>query len=175
MFAAMGAYTNYGLHDPAFELNRFIIRGAYLVVVAIMLGYLTEYEHRVRSEIVKLAAWPRTLPHELEARVHADLRTAAGLLAVPRVLLVWEEPDEPWVCVAASLHGEFRCSRESPDSLSPLVPEPLADTDFLCRDVGRPVPLVVYASASGLRRWRGPPVHPDLRSRFAIRSVFSVP
>jgi signal transduction histidine kinase len=175
MFGAMGLYTAYGLHDPGFELNRFIVRGAYLIVVAILLGYLSAYEHRVRSDIATLAAWPRALPDKLEARVHADLRTAADLLRVPRVLMVWEEADEPWICVAASLRGEFRCTRESPDSLQPLVPEPLADAEFLCRDAGKRMPSVVHTFASGLRRRRVRPLHADLQARFGVRRVFSVP
>jgi signal transduction histidine kinase len=175
MFGGMGAYASYWLHDPDFETNRFVIRGSYLVVVAIMLGYLSAHEHRVRSDIVQLAAWPRYLPDALDARVHADLRTASEILAVPRVLMVWEEADEPWTCVAASLGDQFQCSRESPDALQPLVPEPLSAAGFLCRDASARRPGVSYTSAAGLGRWRGLPLHPALQSRFDIRSVFSTP
>jgi signal transduction histidine kinase len=175
VFGAMGAYARYGLHDPDFEINQFVIRGSYLVVVAIMLGYLSAYEHRVRSDIVQLAAWPRDLPDALDARVQTDLQTAGEILAVPRVLMVWEEADEPWICVAASFGGQFQCRRESPDSLQPMIPEPLSAAGFLCRNANARRPSVSYTSVAGLRRWRGLPLHPGLQSRFAVRSVFSTP
>ena len=34
------------LDDPAFELNRFIIRTVYLVVVTLLVGYLAAHEER---------------------------------------------------------------------------------------------------------------------------------
>jgi signal transduction histidine kinase len=50
-FNLLGAYAAGALHDPAFELNRFIIRNFYLVVTATLLGYLGYYEGELRSEL----------------------------------------------------------------------------------------------------------------------------
>jgi signal transduction histidine kinase len=50
-FNALGAYAGYVLHDPAFELNRFIIRNFYLLVTATLLGYLGYFEHELRTEL----------------------------------------------------------------------------------------------------------------------------
>ncbi len=41
---------------PELELNRFLIRGGYLVVIAILLGYLGNHEKRLREEASRVAA-----------------------------------------------------------------------------------------------------------------------
>jgi len=50
-FNALGAYAALVLHEPAFELNRFIIRDFYLVVTATLLGYLGYFDHALRVEL----------------------------------------------------------------------------------------------------------------------------
>ena len=50
-FNALGLYAARGLHDPAFELNRFIIRNFYLLVTSTLLGYLGYFESELRSEL----------------------------------------------------------------------------------------------------------------------------
>ena len=47
-FVGLGTYSGDVLRDPAFELNCFLTRSVYLVVVAVMLGYLSTYEGEVR-------------------------------------------------------------------------------------------------------------------------------
>jgi hypothetical protein len=93
----MGVYTVYFLHDPDFELNRFIMRSVYLAVVAILLGYLSVYQERMRGELAKLAAWPRvvTPPRDVQTRVSEVLRQVVDVFGAPRALLAWEEPEEP--------------------------------------------------------------------------------
>ena len=51
VFDALGAYGAAVLHDPGFELNRFIIRNFYLVVTAVLLGYLGYFEQELRAEL----------------------------------------------------------------------------------------------------------------------------
>src|SRR5439155_638318 len=70
-----------------------------------------------------------------------------------------------------SRDGEFTLSREPPERYDPPVAEPLASDSFLARDTSQPQAAVLWASATGLQQWRGAPVHPDLRSRFAMKGV----
>lgn len=42
--------------SPGVELNRFIIRGVYLIVVAVLLGYLSDHEKRLRDEVSRVTA-----------------------------------------------------------------------------------------------------------------------
>lgn len=54
-FLAIGAYAASVADDPAFELNQFIIRSAYLAVVAVLLGYLGDHERRLRRHAARVA------------------------------------------------------------------------------------------------------------------------
>jgi hypothetical protein len=46
--AGLGLYSGDVLRDPAFELNCFLTGSVYLVIAAVMLGYLSTYEREVR-------------------------------------------------------------------------------------------------------------------------------
>ncbi|HEV8676340.1 MAG TPA: sensor histidine kinase [Methylomirabilota bacterium] len=170
-FIAMGAYAGEVLRDPAFELNRFIMRSAYLAVVAALVAYLGAHEHRVRREMSRLAAWPSDVPPDARALLHETVQHAAEVLGAPRLLMVWEEADEPWTYLASWSGGEFRWTREPPDAFPQLVAEPLAGTHFLCPDATAPVPIVLHTSAAGFQRWRGKLLDTDLQTRFAIGPV----
>lgn len=52
-YIGIGLYAEHVLHDPAFDLNRFTMRSVYLAVVAMMLGYLSAYEGRVRAVLAE--------------------------------------------------------------------------------------------------------------------------
>ena len=56
IFLSMGLYFHFGLADAEIEGHRFIIRGVYLGVVALLLAYMTAYEQRLREELASLAA-----------------------------------------------------------------------------------------------------------------------
>jgi signal transduction histidine kinase len=133
----------------------------------------TSRDHARELECV-LAAWPRVFEPDVFAVVQNLLGRTAGVLGAPRVLLAWEEADEPWLHLASSSGGEIQWTREAPGTWEPLVAEPLAGTDFLCPDARAPVPTVLYASPQGLQRWRGMPVHQDFQARFAVGPFFSV-
>ena len=173
-FIGLGVYAANVLHDPAFELNRFIIRSVYLAVVAGLLGYLGAHEGKLRREIFALAAWPRSIPHEAKELVRGLLEHAAGILKAPRVLMAWEEPEEPFFNLATWSRGEFQWEREPPGKWERLVSESLANKNFLCIDTRAPAPLALCSSAAGIERWHGPPIDPDLQARFGIRSSLSV-
>lgn len=155
----------------AVEPARVIIRSLYLAMMATLLGCLGAYEEWVREQISRLASWPRTLPREAPALVRDLLEHTASLLGSPRVLMGWEEPEEPWFHLASWSRGEFQWNRQPPGTYDPLVAEPLAGTDFLCPDARAAVPTCLHTSSAGLQRRQGPPLHPDLRARFAIGSV----
>ena len=161
-------------HDPAFELDRFLLRSLYLTVVAILVGYLGNYQERRRSQISMLAAWPRDLPLEASALVCGVLKQACGILRARRILMAWDEKEEPWVHLALWSSGELNWTREPPTRFQPLVAEPLSGSDFFCQDLCTPVPTVLLRSPAGLQTWHGSPLHSDLQQRFAVESVLSL-
>ncbi len=69
-FNALGVYAA-RMQDPAFELNRFIIRNFYLVVTATLLGYLGYFEHELRAELGRRLK--RAAADEERVRVARDL------------------------------------------------------------------------------------------------------
>lgn len=158
----------------AFESNRLLIRGLYLSVVAVLLGYLGVYEVRIRREIARLASWSTALPDNADDMIREILVRIADVLAAPRVLLVWEEQEEPWVNFALWSRQHVEWTREAPNTLTPMTAEKLALVDFFCADTTAANPTVLYASDSEFVRWKGAPLNPALQARFSIRRVLAV-
>jgi signal transduction histidine kinase len=173
MFIGMGVYGATVLHDPTFELHRVVIRAVYLALAAALLGYLGVYKRRVDSNMTQLAAWPRGTFRDVSALAQNELAHAVKLLHAPRVLMFWEEPDEPWIHLAVWSHDTFQLSREPPDTFDRLVAEPFIDASFFSPDVRVPLPRVLYTSADGLLSRDGAPLHPTVQTRFAIGPVLS--
>ncbi|GEM_PF-353431 len=159
------------LHDHDFELNRFIIRVVYLAVVAILLGYLGAHEQAMRTVLVRLAEWPRVASDDLREVTERMLEHAAAILASHRMLLIWEEEEEPWLHLVYWSRSEWRYTRERPGAFGTLVAGQLASSSFFCRDAGARHPQVVVNAPPGLREWSAPPLHQSLQERFAIGSV----
>lgn len=99
-YLAMGASMSRRLGPTEFELNRFIIRVAYLCIAAALLVYLGRYEERLRGEIERLARWPAGSGLDTEQITRDIVEHAGRILSVNRIAVVWESPDEPWVNVA---------------------------------------------------------------------------
>ena len=175
MYAALGIYAAEVLDEPGFELNRVVIRTVYLGVVAVLVGYLGSHEARTRGEISRLAAWRHALPTDARELVRTLLADTAALLRAPRLVLAWEEPEEPWLNLGVWACGEFECAREPPAKFVPLVAETLAEASFFCPDARRPEGTVVRTPSSEFLRWEGEPVGAELRSRFDVRGVLSLP
>ena len=171
----VGLYADEVLGQQAFEQNRFIIPGVYLAVTAGLLGYLGAFEERRRREMSELAAWPQVLAREPEVPQPETLESAARILGAPRVLVAWEEPEEPWLQLALWRHGTIQTWSEAPETFDPVVAQPLSGLTFLSGDVGAPVPVVLYRGPKEAGGWRGAPIHPALRSRFDIGAVLCLP
>lgn len=175
MLNGIGVFASAVIRDPAFELDRFIMRSVYLAVVAAMLVYLGAYQDWWRREMTLLAAWPQIFACEPESSPPGLLESAARIVRAPRVLLAWEEREEPWLHLALWHAGAARSWREAPETFRPLVAERLAGLTFLCQNLRAPVPVVMCGGPDVQRRWRAAPIHPALQSRFAMRAVLCLP
>jgi signal transduction histidine kinase len=162
--SAMALYPFHLFRETTFELSRFIIR----------MVYLGAYEQKLRSVLSRLAAWPRTIPAEVPVVVREMLEHAAGILDAPRMLLAWEEEEEPRLHLALWSPGDFQYTPEAPGLYGSLVAEPLAGTSFVCNDVRSPSPTVIHKTPAGSNRWQGTPLHPGLQERFSMESVLSL-
>ncbi|MDH3475273.1 MAG: sensor histidine kinase [Rhodospirillales bacterium] len=171
-FIGAGLFAQTVLQDPDFELNRFIIRSAYLAMVAALLGYMSAYQGRLHGELSRLAAWPRNPPSE--RLIEHALRQTAAVLEAPRVLMLWEEAEEPWRYTASLVEGEHSWLREPPVEGAGMVSEILEGRSFLCLDCADPSAATLYVSDRGLEWWPGTPLHETLRERFAIKPVLGL-
>ncbi len=84
--------------DPSVsDLNVLIMRSAYALVAAVMLGYFASYRERSRSQLARLAAWPvEAQSRESEPAIAGSLRHASDVLDGAGLLVVWRDEDEPF-------------------------------------------------------------------------------
>ncbi|QXE89642.1 hypothetical protein KP001_14490 [Geomonas subterranea] len=165
-------YPSNLLLEHSFELNRFIIRIAYLAVVAGLLGYLGAYEESMREILAMLSQWPReTLPQEPGADGQGMLGHAAAILKVPRVVLLWEEEEEPWLHLLCWTAEGCRYEWKEPGIFGDLVAGGLERASFFCREAGSDRALVVCNTAGGLQQRRCAPLHPEFVRYFNVSSA----
>jgi len=102
------------------------------------------------------------------------LEQAAHSLEAPRVLMVWEEPDEPWFHQVLFSHGELCENRWPPGKFNSLVAASLEGKSFFSRDVRDLTAMVIDPLSSDTRRWHGKPLNRELEKLFNVKSVLSV-
>jgi signal transduction histidine kinase len=120
IFLALGLYATRVLQDPAFELHHFIIRAVYLTVVAGLVGYMGAHERRAHRELTALAGWPRDVVGERQALLRDALARVGEVLRAPRVVLIWEQPEEPSTNVVVWHRDAFEWTREPPGVFEPI-------------------------------------------------------
>ncbi len=162
--------------EPEFELNRFIIQIVYLAVISLLLGYVGAYDDKMRRDLSHIAAWPSFFDSDPGALLCEMLAHVAGVLKAPRIILAWEEKEEPGRHLASWSGNDFQQKRETPQAtLSPLVAESLTGTSFFCLDASAPQPSIVTASSAGFRIVPCSPLQEQFQKHFDIKSVLSVP
>ncbi len=170
---ALALYSDL-FHNQSFQLNRFIIRTIYLAVVATLLGYFGAYEQSMRNVLARLAEWPRSASTDVQTLARDMLEHAANILIAPRIILAWEEEEEPWLHLASWSRNSFQYRREHPAVFESVVAEPLAGMSFFCQDAGDSRSLVMHSSHASLERTQGPPLQAQLQQTFAIGAVLAL-
>lgn len=123
--------TDNGLVLLNADLSRVIALGGSLVVCGMMLAYLGAHRERSRRRFEQLASWPTLTqragasPAPLEALGHI-----AMMLQAPRVLLVWEEAEEPVRQICLWDGGRVEREQVSPDVYGPLNRPGMPDVAF---------------------------------------------
>jgi signal transduction histidine kinase len=81
------------LGDSDYDLNRVIIRAAYLAIFAFLIGYLAEQEKRLRAQALMLARVSSRARFEagLKGTIRAVLQELLALFQAQQVLLIIEE------------------------------------------------------------------------------------
>lgn len=173
-FCALGLAAALHAAPGGFELPRFLIRGSYLAVTAVLLGYLGAHGEALRGDLARLASWPLRVSGSRDVALAEALEQAAFILRAPRVALAWEEGEEPWLHLATWSAGRLERSRHAPGQFEPLAAEPLAGSDFLCADGAAAEGLALVHGAAGFFRWRGGVLHPELAARLGAGPTVAV-
>lgn len=157
-----------------FNTAEFVARSTQLALVTGLLAYLGVYQHRLQGELRALAAWPRHLPTQADDALREILSCAATVLAAPRVVLVWEEGDEPVLSLAWRTATDFDVSRHRPDVFGVIVPEAIERSSFVCTGLGTKRRTVLQRVPGGFRLWDGEPLSQEFRERFDVRDVIAL-
>ena len=162
------------LRARGFDPAEFLSRCTQLALLAGILGYLGAYQHRLQREIRSLAAWPRRLPTAGPEALEEVLAYTATVLGAPRLVLVWEEGDEPSLRIAVRTGDHFEMSRQRPDAFDTLVAEPLKRSSFISHNAGLPGRRVLVRVPGGFRFWTGEPLAPKFRQRYGVKRVIAL-
>lgn len=174
-FLMMGVSMSRTLGPTEFELNRFIIRTVYLLVVAGLLVYLGQHEVRLRAQIERLARWPAAVGLDIHATVQRVLEHAAHTVRAGRVLVAWDASDEPWLHLARWSPSVLTITKHPPTELDPLVPLELSHAAIVCTStVGDEVVALVRRDGV-VSEWRGRPMHAALLAHVAGSGFASAP
>lgn len=179
--ATMAAHAGISLYAvnvaqvPGFELNTFVIRAVYLIVITALLAYLSAHQNQFQSEISRIAAWPRRISRDPTDVVTEILFQASALLGARNIVLAWEEPGDGRTNLAWRSEGRVQWSQE-PDALySPFVLPALDGRSFQANDVRQDRGRVVVLTPRGFGRRDCRPINEALRARFEMRGVQSWP
>jgi signal transduction histidine kinase len=129
------------------DLTIAITLGAYLIVVGALLAYVNASNERSRKRFERLAQ-----PVPLASPIEQILAHAALILEAPRILVVWEEAEEPYVYWSYLRNGYYQEGRESAGKFGNLVDPCVSD---------------------GPRRIQSPVIDTDLVAKFSICSVIT--
>lgn len=162
------------LDDPAFELNRSIIRGVYMAVMALLLGYLGWHEERSRDEISQLARWPDR-PHGSTAELVTQLleHAARSLGVAGGAALAWEPAGGGAATFAAWPEGGA-VAPLLPGGAESLVAPELVGASLLA-SAGAERREVLVRRGDTLTRWRGAPFAGAAAARVGTAAAIAVP
>jgi signal transduction histidine kinase len=175
MFIAMGISLSRTLGPTEFELNRFVVRASYLVVVTILLVFLGRHEARLREEIRRLARWPVGNPGDWTDGVPQILGHAAGIVGAGRATLLWSESEEPWLYTATWSPSGSAISTHPPDTFDPIVPVALHDCTFISSAQLSSITALKVSRAGSITSWTGLPVHVGLLPHLLGSGLASAP
>lgn len=99
------------LDDGESELNILIMRSAYYLVGALMLGYFGASRDLSRDRLERLAAWPsNALSADVDQWLAPLLRHAADVLGKPQLIIFWQDHEQPVGRVAVWREGRLQVS-----------------------------------------------------------------
>ncbi len=173
LYTATSVYTSVVLGLRPLGLNTFLIRIVHLAVVAVLVGYLGAHHHRFQRELGRLVAWPRRVPRQPDELASELVSECADVLEAPRVLLMWEEPEEGTIKLAWGSGSDVAQGTEPEARFGSFVVSGLEKGTFQTAHASADTAHVIHWSAGSFRQRLGRPIHPALQARFNMERVQS--
>jgi signal transduction histidine kinase len=154
-------------------LGAALIRGVYVLIMGVMLAYSGAIRERRREQLTRLTAWPGPDPAQMHSPNLADmLAHCAEAIEAPRVLVLWEESEEPFVNVGLWQNGEYRQAREMAGAYGQFVrAKACVDAAFWTDDAGSSFAV----TPQGPMHVDAPLLEQRLIKAFAIHNVGTAP
>ena len=145
----------------------------YVLVAGSMLAYSSAVRERRRAQLTQLTEWPGPEPSQvIRPNLGALLAHCAKALEAPRVLVLWEDAEEPFISVAVWRNGEYNQARQMPGTYGNLVrSQKHAESVFWTDDAKSRFASMV----TGPTHLEAPIIDDTLIHAFAIHSVASAP
>jgi signal transduction histidine kinase len=149
------------------------LQALYVVLWATMIAYFSAVIDRRYGQLTRLTQWPGPDPSETVRPALANLLAhCATTLEAPRVLVLWEEDEEPFANIATWRDGEYKHEREMAGSFGCFVRSQQHEAAAFWTDDASST----FASmTNGPVRLRTPVLDDSLIKSFAVRSVISAP
>ena len=173
LYAGTNAYASFLLHVRPFVVNTFLIRIVQVAVVAVLVGYLGAHHHRFQRELGRLVGWPRRVPRQPPELAAELVSECSEVLEAPRVVIVWEEPEDGSINLAWGAGRDVAVATEPEATYGSFVVSGLERRSFQATRAGDENGAVVHWSAGSFRKRIGRPIHPALRARFDMQRVQS--
>ncbi|UFS68936.1 histidine kinase [Geomonas sp. RF6] len=153
------------------DLPRLLMQCASVAAITALLAHRQYQENSLLKVLSLLAEWPAARTESLEKLCCGTLPHAATVLDAPRLLLLVEDDQEPWMhSVLWSQKGcEYSCGEYS--DLATLIPVSTSMNTFYCSDAGQRNPALLQHGRDGFSDGRGAPVAAELRERYSICAV----
>lgn len=156
--------------ESGFELNRFIIRTAYLFVLASMLIYLSAYQERIQRDLERIARWPRSGRRDRETLVTQLVAETAAIFRARRVLLGYQHLSTRCVWLGVRENGGFRVEEQPADVVELLLEH---DSGTYFSSAAYPAVRLDFDDSLSTRPMKEGGLPRGLERRFAIDRVVS--
>jgi signal transduction histidine kinase len=161
------------VRHPDFELGPFITRTVPFMLVGILIAYLSSYHPRNLREMLRFASWPHGMPRDERDVVTEIVERAHNILPAPRILLIWQGPEDEFLNVVCRGDRGLEWLREPAISYTPLAIPSLDGLSFQARDVTDPDGHVDFWSSGQFRHANRVPINQALITQFGMREVQS--
>ena len=149
-------------------LNTALIFVGYSIVISGMLAYISALRERTRDQFERLAHGPASKDCRHTTRTLQEILAHTALvLEAPRILVVWEEREEPYIYWAYWREGHYQQNHEAVGTFGSLVDQSLGNSAFLMADVYTQTVLF----SNGQKQKMASAIHNDLITRFSMHEV----